>query len=146
MAPKLTQETIEKYKASFDTFVEEKTGLLENTMIERALRYLGFNPNKTEVKYILADVSKVSGVDFETFCYIAFHVGLYSNTEKELIKAFTAYDHHGTGTLHVDLVRQILTKKNNPLTEIQVDHLFAALKIVKNQVNIKELARTLLDQ
>lgn len=146
MPPKLSQELIEKFRASFDTFVEKDTGLLENSMIEKAIRLLGYNPNKIEMKYILADVSKVDAIDFETFCYIAFHVGLYSNTEKELIKAFTAYDHHGTGTLHIDLVRQILTNKNNPLSDAHVDNLFTSLRIVKNQVNIRELVRTLLDQ
>ena len=115
-------------------------------MVERALRSIGLNPTTEEMNDIMEDISSSNRVSLNTYLYIAHHVGCYSDTEKQLIKAFTLFDKDGTGKIHKTVVKEVLTKIKRPLTDGQFEKLFSTLKMDNGFVDIKELAKALLSQ
>ena len=141
-----TKEQLERYKASFQEFDDDADGFLEVSMVERALRSIGLNPTEEEMNDIMEDISSSNRVSLNTYLYIAHRVGCYSNSEKELIKAFTLFDKEGTGKIHKSVVREVMSKIKRPLTDGQFDKLFSSLKNDNGFVDIKELAKALLSQ
>lgn len=142
----ISAEQLEKYTASFKEFDDDNDGFIETSMIERALRSIGLNPSNDEMNDIMQDVSSSNKVSFNGYMYIAYHVGCYSDTEKQLIKAFTLFDKDGTGKVHKTVVRDVLSRIRKPLTEGQFEKLFSTLKVDNGFVSIKQLAKALLAQ
>jgi Ca2+-binding EF-hand superfamily protein len=141
-----TAEQLALYKQSFGEFDDDNDGYLETSMIERALRSIGLNPTTDEMNDIMSDVSSSNKISLNGYLYIAHHVGCYSNTEKELIKAFTLFDRDGTGKIPKNVVKEVLSKIKRPLTDGQFEQLFSKLKIDNGFVDIKQLAKALLSQ
>ena len=141
-----TKEQLERYTASFEEFDDDKDGYIETSMVERALRSIGLNPTSNEMNDIMNDISSSNKLSLNGYLYIAHRVGCYADTEKQLIKAFTLFDKDGTGKVHKTVVRDVLSKLKRPLTEGQFEKLFASLKIDNGFVDIKQLAKALINQ
>lgn len=142
----LSKEQLDKYTASFKEFDDDNDGYIETSMIERALRSISLNPTNEEMNDILQEVSNSNKLSLNGYLYIAYHVGCYSDTEKQLIKAFTLFDKDGTGKIQKTVVREVLSKIRKPLTDGQFEKLFANLKVDNGFVSIKQLAKALLAQ
>ena len=141
-----TPEQLEKYKASFEEFDDDKDNYIEVSMVERALRSIGLNPTTDDMNDILSDLSSSNKVSLNAYLYIAHHVGCYANTEKQLIRAFTLFDKDGTGKVHKTVVKEVLSQLKRPFTDGQLEKLFSTVKIDNGYVNIKELAKALIAQ
>ena len=141
-----TPEQLDRYKASFEEFDDDKDGYIDVSMIERALRSIGLNPSSDDINDIMTDVSSSNRLSLNSYLYIAYHVGCYANTEKQLLRALTLFDKDGTGKIHKTVVKEILTSLKRPFTDGQIEKVFNTVKIDNGYINIKQLAQVLVSQ
>lgn len=79
----------------FDT---ESTGKIDTKELKVAIRALGFEPKKEEIKKMVAEIDKGDGkVSFEDFLDVMTVKMAEKDTKEEIMKAFKLFDDDETG-------------------------------------------------
>lgn len=79
----------------FDT---ENTGKIDTKELKVAIRALGFEPKKEEIKKMIAEIDRGDGkVSFEDFLELMTVKMAEKDTKEEIMKAFKLFDDDETG-------------------------------------------------
>lgn len=79
----------------FDT---ENTGKIDTKELKVAIRALGFEPKKEEIKKMIAEIDKGDGkVSFQDFLELMTVKMAEKDTKEEIMKAFKLFDDDETG-------------------------------------------------
>lgn len=96
-------------KEAFQLFDEEDTGFIKSNQLKYAMRALGFEPRKEEVKNILKELDKEGSgcVAFAAFEAMMYRKLSEKDANDEILKAFQLFDTNGTGHITVESLRAI---------------------------------------
>lgn len=94
----MSEEQKRDIKEAFDLFDTENTGKIDTKELKVAIRALGFEPKKEEIKKMIAEIDKGDGkVTFDDFLELMTVKMAEKDTKEEIMKAFKLFDHDETG-------------------------------------------------
>ena len=102
-------EQLEEITEAFKLFDTEKAGTIDYHELKVAMRALGCDVRKAEVKALIADFSRdgAERVDFEAFQAIMTEKYAARDPEAEFKKAFALFDEDNTGRITVRNLRRV---------------------------------------
>lgn len=105
----LNEEQKTDIKKAFDLFDPESSGSIDTKELKVAIRALGFEPKKEEIKRMIADIDKegtgkVSFDDFQSTMTIKM---AEKDTKEEIMKAFKLFDDDETGSIRYIYISRV---------------------------------------
>merc|ERR1712019_139858 len=105
----LTEEQKTGIREAFDLFDTDGTGRIDVKELKVAMRALGFEPKKEDIKKALADLGKDgnSTIDFEDFLKITEAKMAERDPKEEMEKAFRLFDDDNTGKISFKNLKRV---------------------------------------
>ena len=124
-------------RQAFDLFDADGSGTIDGSELKIALRALGFEPTKEELKKLVADCDKDGLLDFNDFLKIMSGKMTAPDTKEDMLKAFELFDDDDSGKIGKQNVMKVaeelgLTQTEKrakeqgldlPITEWEVDEM-----------------------
>ncbi|NP_001040177.1 caltractin-like [Bombyx mandarina] len=114
----LTEEQKRDIKEAFDLFDTENTGKIDTKELKVAIRALGFEPKKEEIKKMIAEIDKGDGkVSFDDFMELMSVKMAEKDTREEIMKAFKLFDDDETGKISFKNLKRVAKELGENLTD-----------------------------
>uniref|UniRef100_T1GD07 EF-hand domain-containing protein n=1 Tax=Megaselia scalaris TaxID=36166 RepID=T1GD07_MEGSC len=115
----LTEEQKSDIKEAFDLFDNEGTGFIGVKELKVAIRALGFEPKKEEIKKMIAEIDKdgsgkISYCDFIQLMTVKM---AEKDTKEEILKAFRLFDDDDTGRISFRNLKRVARELGENLTD-----------------------------
>merc|ERR1712080_402662 len=138
----LTEEQIEEIREAFNLFDADNSGAIDVRELKAAMRALGFEVKKEELKKMISDIDNDgNGIEFGEFLEKMFKLFDDDNTgkislrnlrrvaqelgenidEEELQDMINQADRDGDGEINIDEFYRIMKKKGNFLEDLSSD-------------------------
>uniref|UniRef100_A0A673A774 Caltractin-like n=1 Tax=Sphaeramia orbicularis TaxID=375764 RepID=A0A673A774_9TELE len=126
-APKieLTAEQKQEVKEAFDLFDTDGTGTIDVKELKVAMRALGFEPKKEEIRSLVAGISKESSgtIDFNDFLSIMTLKMNEKDSKEEIMKAFRLFDDDCTGKISFKNLKRVAKELGENLTDEELQEM-----------------------
>lgn len=121
----LTDEQRADIKEAFDLFDPDGTGKIDTKDLKVALRALGFEPKKEEIRILIADVdpSGLGHLSFEEFLNLMSTKMGEKDTRDEVLKAFRLFDDDDTGKITFKNLKRVATELGEKLTDEELQEM-----------------------
>ncbi|XP_044285004.1 caltractin isoform X1 [Varanus komodoensis] len=120
----LSEEQKQEIREAFDLFDTDGSGSIDVKELKVAMRALGFEPKKEEIRTMIADIGKEgsSTIDFEDFLTMMTKKMSEKDSKEEIMKAFRLFDDDGTGKISFKNLKRVSKELGENLTdeELQV--------------------------
>eukprot|EP00933_Yihiella_yeosuensis_P041209 TRINITY_DN3562_c0_g1_i2.p1 TRINITY_DN3562_c0_g1~~TRINITY_DN3562_c0_g1_i2.p1 ORF type:complete len:207 (+),score=48.83 TRINITY_DN3562_c0_g1_i2:67-621(+) len=105
----LDEEQLEELREAFNLFDTEQAGAINARELKAALRALGFEVKKEDVKRMLSDIGKDPSqpIDFNEFCEMMKGRMPDKNSRGEIDKIFALFDEDETGKISFRNLKRI---------------------------------------
>uniref|UniRef100_A0A8C6SF43 Centrin 4 n=1 Tax=Neogobius melanostomus TaxID=47308 RepID=A0A8C6SF43_9GOBI len=105
----VTAEIKQEIKEAFDLFDTDGTGVIDVKELKVAMRALGFEPKKEEIKKMIADIDKEGSgtIDFDDFLNMMTVKMSEKDSKEEILKAFRLFDDDGTGKISFKNLKRV---------------------------------------
>ncbi|XP_071452572.1 uncharacterized protein [Hetaerina americana] len=105
----LTEEQKSDIKAAFDLFDTDGSGKLEVKLLKVAMRALGFEPKKEEIKKMISEVDKEGAgeLTYDQFLQLMSKKMAEKDTKEEIMKAFRLFDDDETGKISLKNLKRV---------------------------------------
>jgi len=115
----LDDEQIEELREAFNLFDTEHSGTIDARELKAALRALGFEVKKEDVRRMLSDVGKDASqpIDFNDFQEMMRGRMPDKNSREEINKVFALFDEDETGKISFKNLKNISTELGESLTD-----------------------------
>lgn len=120
----LTEQQKTEVKEAFDLFDTDGSGVIEAKELKVALRALGFEPQKDEIKRLINEVGGTGGerdatgtIDFKEFLEIMTLKMSEKDNPEEIEKAFKLFDIDNTGVISYENLREIAEELKENISE-----------------------------
>lgn len=140
----LSDEQKADIKEAFDLFDTESTGTIETKELKVAIRALGFEPKKEEIKKMIADIDKESTgkISYAEFLQLMTVKMSEKDSNDEIIKAFRLFDDDDTGTISFKNLQRVAKELGENLTDEELKEMIDEADIDGDgQVNQNEFLR-----
>jgi Ca2+-binding EF-hand superfamily protein len=131
----LSEQQKQEVKEAFDLFDTDGSGVIEAKELKVALRALGFEPQKDEIKKLISLVGgssekDASGtIDFKEFLEIMTYKMSEKDNPEEIEKAFKLFDIDNKGFITYENLRQIANELKENISEDELrEMIFEACK------------------
>merc|ERR1712200_196362 len=97
----LTEEQKSDVKEAFSLFDTQSTGFIDSKDLKVAMRALGFEPRKEEIKKMVSEVDKGNSgrLSLDAFMQLMASKMAEKVTKEEIMKAFKLFDDDETGQI-----------------------------------------------
>ncbi|XP_055380451.1 uncharacterized protein LOC129611341 [Condylostylus longicornis] len=115
----LTEEQKNDIKEAFDLFDTEGTGHIESKELKVAIRALGFEPKKEEIKRMIAEIDKdnTGKISFTDFLQLMTMKMAEKDSKEEILKAFRLFDDDETGKISFKNLKRVARELGENLTD-----------------------------
>ena len=115
----LTEEQKQEIKEAFDLFDTDGSGNIDQKELKVAMRALGFEPKREEVRRMIAESNRDGSgtISFETFQEVMALKMHARNPKEEAIKAFRLFDDDETGTISLKNLRRVAKELGENMTD-----------------------------
>ena len=132
MKADITEEQKSDIKEAFSLFDTQSSGFIDCKDLKVAMRALGFEPRKEEIKKMIAEVDKDSSgkLSLDSFMMLMGNKMSEKDTKEEILKAFKLFDDDDTGKITFTNLRRVAAELGENLTdeELQVYILHSNLR------------------
>ncbi|XP_070073497.1 uncharacterized protein [Drosophila takahashii] len=131
-------------KEAFDLFDNECTGYIEVKELKVAIRALGFEPKKEEIKRMIAEIDKdCSGrIVFNDFLHLMTMKMAEKDTKEEILKAFRLFDDDETGKISFRNLKRVARELGETLTDEELREMIDEADLDNDgEVNQEEFLR-----
>ena len=120
----LTEEQKQEIREAFDLFDTDGSGTIDAKELKVAMRALGFEPKKEEIKKMISEVDKDSNGKLSLDNFLQLMGGKMSekDTKEEILKAFKLFDDDDSGKITFTNLKRVAAELGENLTdeELQV--------------------------
>ncbi|OMJ76419.1 hypothetical protein SteCoe_24203 [Stentor coeruleus] len=120
----LTEQQKQEVKEAFDLFDTDGSGVIEAKELKVALRALGFEPQKDEIKRLINEVGGTGGerdatgtIDFKEFLEIMTLKMSEKDNPEEIQKAFNLFDIDNKGVITYENLKEIAAELKESISE-----------------------------
>lgn len=115
----LSDEQKADIKEAFDLFDTEGTGVIDIKELKVAIRALGFEPKKEDIKKMVADVDKegTGKISYADFLQLMTMKMTEKDSNEEILKAFRLFDDDDTGTISFKNLKRVAKELGENLTD-----------------------------
>ena len=140
MKADITEEQKSDIKEAFSLFDTQSSGFIDCKDLKVAMRALGFEPRKEEIKKMIAEVDKESSgkLSLDSFMMLMGNKMSEKDTKEEILKAFKLFDDDDTGKITFTNLRRVAAELGENLTdeELQVYTKKIAFKLARKALFI----------
>ena len=121
----LSSQQEQDIKEAFQLFDTQNTGYIDIKDLKVAMRALGFEPKKEEIKKIINDVDKTGSghVEFSAFSQIMAQKISDKDTKDEIMKAFRLFDDDETGKISFKNIKRVAQELGESLTDEELQEM-----------------------
>lgn len=121
----LDDEQTEEIREAFSLFDTEQSGAIDARELKAALRALGFEVKKEDVRRMLADIGKDPSqpIDFNEFCEMMKGRMPDKNSRVEIDKVFALFDEDETGKISFRNLKRIAQELGESLTDEELQEM-----------------------
>ena len=120
----ISEEQKSDIKEAFSLFDSQSSGFIDCKDLKVAMRALGFEPRKEEIKKMIAEVDKESSgkLSLESFIMLMANKMSEKDTKEEILTAFKLFDDDETGKITFNNLKRVAAELGENLTdeELQV--------------------------
>jgi len=140
----LTEEQKQEIREAFDLFDIEGTGTIDAKELKVAMRALGFEPSKEEIKQIIADADKEGdgNIEFEDFLNLMTLKYSERDPKDEIVKAFKLFDEDDSGRISFKNLKRVAKELGENITDEELQEMIeVADRDGDGEVNQEEFVR-----
>ncbi|XP_040164277.1 caltractin-like [Anopheles arabiensis] len=140
----LSDEQRQDIKEAFDLFDSEGTGMIDTKELKVAIRALGFEPKKEEIKKMIAEIDKDGSgkISFDDFLQLMTVKMAEKDSKEEILKAFRLFDDDETGTISFKNLKRVAKELGENLTDEELQEMIdEADRDGDGEVNQEEFLR-----
>ena len=118
----LSEEQRQEIKDAFELFDTEGTGVIDSKELKIAMRALGFEPKKEEIRRIMSDIDKYGDgpVKYEDFLEILTQKTTNKEPIDEIKKAFKMMCDEGSDKITVKSLKKTITDLGENMSEEEI--------------------------
>ncbi|XP_061582111.1 uncharacterized protein cetn4 [Cololabis saira] len=115
----LTEDQKQEIKEAFDLFDTDGAGSIDVKELKVAMRALGFEPKKEEIKKMISDYVREgsSTIEFGEFLSIMTVKMSEKDCKEEILKAFRLFDDDSTGKISFKNLKRVAKELGETLTD-----------------------------
>ncbi|CAF0896940.1 unnamed protein product [Rotaria sordida] len=123
--PELTEEQKTEIREAFDLFDADGSGTIDVKELKVAMRALGFEPKKEEIKKMISDIQKENAgtIDFNDFLQLMSQKMAEKDSKEEILKAFRLFDDDNTGKISFKNLKRVAKELGENLTEEELQEM-----------------------
>ncbi|XP_034100615.1 uncharacterized protein LOC117565556 [Drosophila albomicans] len=112
-------------KKAFDLFDTECTGFIEVKELRVAIRALGFEPDKEEIKNMMDEIDKdkTGRIAFNDFLTLMRLKMAAKDSKQDLMKAFSFFDDDHSGKISFDNLKRVSIELGENLTDEELQEM-----------------------
>lgn len=140
----MNEEQKNDIKEAFELVDTKKEGFIETKQLKFAMRALGFEPKKEEIKKLIAEIDKESTgkISFEDFEKLMAKRLEEKDTNEEIMKAFELFDDDKTGKISFLNLKRVAKELGEKLTDEELrEMILEADRDNDGEVNRNEFLR-----
>mmetsp|Transcript_7852 Transcript_7852/g.14795 ORF Transcript_7852/g.14795 Transcript_7852/m.14795 type:complete len:172 (+) Transcript_7852:275-790(+) len=124
-ANNLTEEQKQEIKEAFDLFDSDGSGTIDAKELKVAMRALGFEPKKEEIRKMILDIDKSGDgqIHFEEFLAMMTVKMGQRDSREEMIKAFRLFDDDETGRISFKNLKRVANDLGENLTDEELQEM-----------------------
>lgn len=121
----LSEEQKTDIKEAFDLFDTQGTGTIDTKELKVAIRALGFEPKKEEIKKMIQEVDPegTGKLSFENFLSLMTQKMTEKDSKEEIMKAFRLFDDDETGKISFKNLKRVATELGENLTDEELQEM-----------------------
>ncbi|VEN63958.1 unnamed protein product [Callosobruchus maculatus] len=121
----LSEDQKNDIREAFDLFDSEGTGKIDSKDLKVAIRALGFEPKKEEIKKMIADIDKdgTGQISFDDFLQLMSMKMAEKDSKEEILKAFRLFDDDETGKISFKNLKRVAKELGENLTDEELQEM-----------------------
>lgn len=121
----LTDEQKNDIREAFDLFDTEGSGKIDVKELKVAMRALGFEPKKEEIKKLIAETDKDNSgrLSYDEFYHIMCTKMAEKDSKEEIMKAFRLFDDDDTGKISFKNLKRVAKELGENLTDEELQEM-----------------------
>lgn len=142
----LSEEQKADIKQAFDLFDTDGTGHIESKELKVAIRALGFEPKKEEIKRMIADIDKegTGKISFADFLQVMTVKMAEKDSNEEILKAFRLFDDDDTGKISFKNLKRVAKELGENLNDEELREMLEEADLDGDgEVNEEEFLRVM---
>ncbi|KAM5305105.1 centrin-1 [Glossophaga mutica] len=142
--PELTEDQKQEVREAFDLFDADGSGTIDVKELKVAMRALGFEPRKEEMKKMISEVDKegTGKISFNDFLAVMTQKMAEKDTKEEILKAFRLFDDDETGKISFKNLKRVANELGENLTDEELQEMIdEADRDGDGEVNEEEFLR-----
>lgn len=142
----LTEEQKADIKEAFNLFDTEATGLIDTKELKVAIRALGFEPKKEEIKRMISEVDKegTGKISFSDFQQLMTVKMAEKDSNEEILKAFRLFDDDETGKISFKNLKRVAKELGENLNDEELQEMIEEADLDGDgEVNEEEFLRVM---
>ncbi|KAM6976591.1 uncharacterized protein cetn2 [Aplochiton taeniatus] len=142
--PELTEELKQEIREAFELFDTDGSGHIDVKELKVAMRALGFEPKKEEIKKMITEVDKDSTgkISFGDFLTVMTQKMAEKDSKEEILKAFRLFDDDETGKISFRNLKRVAKELGENLTDEELQEMIEeADRDGDGEVNQQEFLR-----
>ncbi|XP_008112858.2 centrin-2 isoform X1 [Anolis carolinensis] len=140
----LTEEQKQEIREAFDLFDTDGTGNIDVKELKVAMRALGFEPKKDEIKKMILDIDKegTGKITYQDFLGVMTQKMAEKDSKEEILKAFKLFDDDETGKISFKNLKRVAKELGETLTDEELQEMIdEADRDGDGEVNEQEFLR-----
>lgn len=113
----LTNDQKQEIREAFDLFDTQGCGTIDSKELKVAMRALGFEAKKDELKKLVAQASGSGKIDFNEFLELMTLKMAEKDSKEEVLKAFKLFDDDETGRISFKNLKRVSKELGETLTD-----------------------------
>ncbi|KAM4019754.1 centrin-2 [Anomaloglossus baeobatrachus] len=142
--PELSEEQKQEIREAFDLFDTDGSGTIDVKELKVAMRALGFEPKKEEIKKMISDIDKegTGKISFSDFLSAMTQKMAEKDSKEEIMKAFRLFDDDETGKISFKNLKRVAKELGENLTDEELQEMIdEADRDGDGEVNEQEFLR-----
>ncbi|XP_075888933.1 uncharacterized protein cetn2 [Nelusetta ayraudi] len=142
--PELTEEQKQEIREAFELFDTDGSGFIDVKELKVAMRALGFEPKKEEIKKMISEVDKdgTGKISFTDFLAVMTQKMAEKDSKEEILKAFRLFDDDETGKISFRNLKRVAKELGENLTDEELQEMIdEADRDGDGEVNQQEFLR-----